>query len=109
MPKLRVKPTVSEKEFGEPYPDFEAQGRVVQALQLSLRSLGSLMVVTGSGAARVEKGERFSQVYTKARERLFLYDFWDQIGVLHTPCRGGVTVIQTRTLRVRTVHPRCSI
>jgi len=51
MPKLGVKPTVSEKEFGEPYPDFEAQGGVVQALQLALRSLGSLMVVTGSGAA----------------------------------------------------------
>ena len=84
---------MSDKQFGELYADVEAEGGVVNALRLSLRSIGSPLEVASRGAARVEKGNRFSQVYTGAKERLFIYDFWDRgvmLGDAKTPDLSAV-------------------
>jgi len=77
---------MSDKELRELYPDLEVQGGVANALKQSLRSLGSALIVTGLGVARVEQNRRFSQIYTAAHERLFLYDFWDR-GVMLADAR----------------------
>jgi hypothetical protein len=65
-------------ERSELYPDLEAEGGLVNALQLSLRSIGSNLVATGLSSARIERARRFSQVYTALEKRLFIFDFWDR-------------------------------
>jgi hypothetical protein len=65
------------------YPDLV--GGLGNALQAALSSLGSRLTVTGLDPdvkfvayARVESGDRFSQVYIAAEERLFMFDFWNR-------------------------------
>lgn len=64
------------------YDDLEQQGGLVPALQAALRTLGSTLVVTGRGAARVEQTNRLSQVSSALEVRLFLLNFWDRGVVL---------------------------
>ena len=72
------------KETSDLYPDVIAAGGLSNALQSSLRKLGSTLRATDLGKghnfvvyARVEEGSRFSQVYIAAKERCFLFDFWN--------------------------------
>jgi hypothetical protein len=67
------------------YPDLVAVGGLANALQAALSSLGSRLTVSGLDPdvkfvlyARVEYGDRFSQVYIGAEERTFIFDFWNR-------------------------------
>lgn len=86
-----------EGSFESLYPDVIRAGALKVALQAALRDLGSALIVvdmTNSGArnfvayARVEEGARFSQIYMAAKERLFLFDFWDK-GVMLANARSA--------------------
>jgi hypothetical protein len=63
------------------YPDVAAAGGLAGAVAIALREIGSSLSADRAGVnfisyARVEAGERFSQIYMAAGERLFLIDFW---------------------------------
>lgn len=89
--------TKDEGSFERLYPDIIRAGALKVALQAALRDLGSALTVvdlTDSGQrnfvayARVEQGARFSQIYMAAKERLFLFDFWDR-GVMLANARSA--------------------
>lgn len=76
------------------YSDLVSAGGLGNALQAALTSLGSEQAVTGLDPsnnfvvyARVEFGDRFSQVYIASEERLFMFDFWNR----------GVMLAQAKT------------
>jgi hypothetical protein len=76
------------------YPDLAAAGGLSNALQTALAEIGSALEVTNLGPgfnsavyARVGSGTRSSQVFIRAEERLFLFDFWSR-GVM---LAGGLT------------------
>ena len=65
------------------YPDVVTLGGLDAALSRAFMDIGSTLDVTGlpDGArfvsyGRIERGNRFSQVYIAAEKRLFLCDFW---------------------------------
>ena len=64
------------------YSDVIDAGGLVAAVQNSLDANASQLTATGISEsrfptyARVERGNRFSQVYVAAEERLFLFDIW---------------------------------
>jgi len=72
----------SSDEIRQLYPDLTAAGGLGALLQLHLRSPGSLLSVSQPIEfivyARIESGQRSSQVYIAANVRLFLFDFWSK-------------------------------
>jgi len=66
----------------EHYSDVIAAGGLVPAVQESLDKHESALTATGmpesrfSTYARIERGDRSSQIYVAANERLFLFDIW---------------------------------
>lgn len=71
------------KELNDLYPDLAAAGGLADALQAALREIGSALTVSELDPsinfivyARVQSGDRFSQVYIGAEQRMFSFDFW---------------------------------
>jgi hypothetical protein len=69
----------------ELYPDLIAQGGLASALQAALRTIGSSLCIADPDksfsfvvSARVESGDRFSQIYVGAKTRMFSFDFWNR-------------------------------
>lgn len=66
------------------YPEIESAGGLIFALNISFNKIGSTLRVANdndpkffSGTyARIEKDNKFSQVYIAAEEKLYLPDFW---------------------------------
>lgn len=79
-------------EIGHLYPDLISAGSLARSLQQMLVEIGSSLEVRSfedlldskqkdeikgfPAYARIEHGERFSQIYMALKERLFLFDFW---------------------------------
>lgn len=71
------------KDIPELYPDLIEQGGLAKALQAAMRKVSSALSVEEFDLpapvfARVEAGERFSQVYIAAKLRIFVFDFWNR-------------------------------
>lgn len=75
------------------YPDLVEKGSLVSALESALTEIGSTLEVKDSGIsgfpvyARVETGNRFSQIYIGSEQRMFISDFWQDgiaLGNAHT-------------------------
>lgn len=65
------------------YADIDRAGGLVRALEMEMVGLGSTLRATPVDGvpfvyARFERGSRFVQCYTAARERLFLIEYWDK-------------------------------
>jgi hypothetical protein len=66
------------------YPEIESAGGLIFALDLAFKKIGSTLKVSNEddpkvfpGAyARIEKDNKFSQIYIAAKEKLYLPDFW---------------------------------
>uniref|UniRef100_UPI0040576A95 DUF6193 family natural product biosynthesis protein n=1 Tax=Candidatus Electrothrix sp. TaxID=2170559 RepID=UPI0040576A95 len=72
------------KDIPELYPELIEQGGLANALQATLRKIGSSLSVSELDKssnfivyARVELGERFSQIYIGTKTRMFSFDFWN--------------------------------
>lgn len=70
------------KDIPELYPDLIEQGGLANALQAALRKIDSSLSVSELDLvpvvyARVQSGERFSQIYIAAKTRMFSFDFWN--------------------------------
>ncbi|WP_446011648.1 hypothetical protein [Candidatus Electrothrix sp.] len=70
------------KDIPELYPELIEQGGLANALQATLRKIGSSLSVSELDKssnfivyARVELGERFSQIYIGTKTRMFSFDF----------------------------------
>lgn len=74
-----------ENDISELYPDLIALGGLANALQEALRTAGSSLAVSDKYPARfyarVEFGERCSQVHIASKSRMFSFDFCSR-GVL---------------------------
>jgi len=72
------------KDIPELYPDPIEQGGLANALQAAMCKVGSSLCVSELDKsvpvvyARVESGERFSQIYIGAKTRMFSFDFWNR-------------------------------
>lgn len=72
------------------YPDLEEKGGLGSALQSALFDIHSPLMVKATSSfststyASAESGNRFSQVYIAAEERLFVFDFWKEGVMLAT-------------------------
>lgn len=70
------------KNIPELYSDLIERGGLANALQAAMREVGSSLSVSELDKsvpfvyARVESGERFSQIYIGARMRMFSFGFW---------------------------------
>lgn len=66
------------------YPEIESAGGLIFALDLAFKKIGSPLRVSNvdnpkifPGAyARIERDNKFSQIYIAAKEKLYLPDFW---------------------------------
>jgi hypothetical protein len=71
------------KDIPELYPDLIERGGLAKALQAAMRNVGSVLSVEEFDMpapvfARVESGERLSQIYIAAKARMFVFDFWNR-------------------------------
>src|ERR1700748_2554781 len=82
------------------YPELSSVGGLENALNLEFRKINSPLSVSDDGAlsakmpvtyARVEKENKFSQIYLAADEKLYLPDFW----------RDGVCLAHGKTDNLR--------
>ena len=63
------------------YPDLAEVGGLIAGLQQAFSQIGSPLTVGGENVqfvtyARIGGGNRLSQVYAAAEQRLFMFDFW---------------------------------
>lgn len=66
------------------YPELEKAGGLQNAIDIELEKLNSVLRVSKDSEldkfpltyARIEYGQKFSQVYIGAEEKLYLPDFW---------------------------------
>ncbi len=69
-----------KSKFQKHYRDIMDAGGLAVSLQRSFKQIGSSLEVTVKQVpvtnARIEQGNRFSQIYLGSDERLFLFDFW---------------------------------
>src|SRR5262245_44507568 len=75
------------KNIPDHYPDLVRQGGLASSIEAALIEIGSSLSVSRPEGqipfitqVRIESGNRFSQVFSAAAERLFLIDFW-RLGV----------------------------
>lgn len=107
------------------YPDLIAAGSLEAAFSNAFAALGSTLIALGFDDdvtfvtyCRVERANRFSQIYIAANERLFLCDFWrDGVCFAHasTPDIAEAAraidswVAAQCTLDILAGHPRVSL
>ncbi len=81
------------KQIPDHYPDLIQQGGLAKSVQAILGQIGSSLsvslpegLVSFITYARIERGDRFSQISVASSERLFLFDFWNLGACLADGC-----------------------
>src|SRR5262245_3038689 len=77
--------TASSDNYADLYPDLVKHGGLANAIRAAFREIRSSLsaseldkAIRFVAYARVELGDRFSQIYIAAQSRLFLFDFWSR-------------------------------